>query len=321
MRILLTGGAGFIGSYLAESLLNDGHEVTVVDNLSTGSINNIEHLECNDKFKFVEGDILAYKLMLKYVSECDHIYHLAAAVGVKYVLDNQLDSLITNVRGTEIILDLAHVFNKKVFFSSSSEVYGINGGSKLFKETDERILGAVNISRWGYAFSKGFDEFLAVAYHRSKALPIVVGRLFNVCGPKQSSHYGMVIPRFIQQAINNKPITVYGDGKQVRSFTYITDAVAVIKALMSQPAAEGEVFNIGSTESISIVELAEKIKRLSKSNSSITFIPYEQAYNSNFEDMFYRVPDISKIEKLIGSSSGFKLDEMIKEIIDHYRGN
>lgn len=321
MRILLTGGAGFIGSYLAESLLNDGHGVTVIDNLSTGSEHNIAHLENNERFSLVVGDILDYKLMLKYVSECDCIYHLAAAVGVKYVLDNQLDSLITNVRGTEIVLDLAHVFKKKVFFSSSSEVYGKNGGLKSFKETDDRILGAVNISRWGYAFSKGFDEFLAVAYHRSKGLPIVVGRLFNICGPRQSPHYGMVIPRFVQQAIKNEPITVYGDGKQVRSFTYITDAVAAIKAIMGEKEAEGGVFNIGSCESISIAELAVKIRAFSNSSSEIHFIPYEQAYNNNFEDMFYRVPDISKIEKLIGPIAKLKLDEMIKEVINHYRGN
>ncbi len=321
MRILLTGGAGFIGSHLAESLLNDGHQVTVIDNLSTGSKDNIAHLKNNDRFKFVEGDILAYKLMLKYISECDCIYHLAAAVGVKYVLDNQLDSLITNVRGTEIILDLAHVFKKKVFFSSSSEVYGKNGGTKTFKETDDRLLGAVNISRWGYAFSKGFDEFLAMAYYQSKGLPVVVGRLFNICGPRQSPHYGMVIPRFVQQALNNEPITVYGDGRQVRSFTYISDAVSAIKAIMEKEEAEGEVFNIGSCESVRIAELAEKIKAYSRSSSEIRFIPYEQAFDNNFEDMFYRVPDISKLEKLIGPSSKLKLDEMIKEIINHYRGN
>lgn len=321
MRILLTGGAGFIGSYLSESLLNDGHIVTVIDNLSTGSVHNIEHLNDSADFKFVQGDILDYKLMLKHISECDCIYHLAAAVGVKYVLDNQLDSLITNVRGTEIVLDLAHVFQKKVFFSSSSEVYGKNGGSRSFKETDDRKLGAVNISRWGYAFSKGFDEFLAVAYHRSKGLPVVVGRLFNICGPRQSASYGMVIPRFINQALKNEPITVFGDGKQVRSFTYITDAVVAIKEIMDKEEAQGEVFNIGSCESISIADLALKVKTLTNSSSRICFIPYSEAYNNNFEDMFYRVPDISKIENLIGPFSKLKLDEMIKEIVNHYRGN
>ncbi len=321
MRVLLTGGAGFIGSYLVESLLNDGHIVTVVDNLSTGSEDNIAHLMNFENFRFVQGDILDYKLMFKYVSECDCIYHLAAAVGVKYIIENHLDSLITNVRGTEIVLDLAHVFQKKVFLASSSEVYGKNGGSKSFKETDDRILGAVNISRWGYAFSKGFDEFLAVSYHRSKGLPVVIGRLFNICGPRQSPNYGMVIPRFVQQAIRNEPITVYGDGKQVRSFTYINDAIVAIKAVMDKKEAEGEVFNIGSCESITIGALALKIKALSNSSSQICFVPYSQAYENNFEDMFYRVPDTSKIENLIGSFSKLKLDEMIKEIVNHFRGN
>jgi UDP-glucose 4-epimerase len=321
MKILLTGGAGFIGSYLAQSLLNDGHQVTVIDNLSTGALANITHLQGNEKFNFVQGDILAYKLILKYVRECDCIYHLAAAVGVKYVLDHQLESLVTNVRGTEIIFDLASVFKKKVFFASSSEVYGKNGGSKNFKETDDRTLGAVNISRWGYAFSKGFDEFLAVAYNRSKGLPVVVGRLFNICGPRQSPHYGMVIPRFVQQALKNEPITVYGDGNQVRSFTFISDAIRAIRALMENKQAEGEVFNIGSGQSISIIQLAEKVKTYSDSSSQIQCIPYEQAYDNNFEDMLYRVPDISKMENLIGPVSQMKLDDMIKEIINHYRGN
>ena len=240
---------------------------------------------------------------------------------MKYIIENHLDSLITNVRGTEILLDLAHVFQKKIFFASSSEVYGKNGGSKSFKETDDRTLGAVNISRWGYAFSKGFDEFLALAYHRSKGLPVVVGRLFNICGPKQSPNYGMVIPRFVQQAIRNEPITVYGNGKQVRSFTYISDVVAAIKAIMDKKEAEGEVFNIGGCESISIIELASKIKAISNSSSEICFVPYKQAYENNFEDMFYRVPDISNIENLIGPFLNLKLDEMIKEIVNHYRGN
>jgi len=320
MKILITGGAGFIGSYLADSLLSEGNEITVIDNLSTGKKDNIVSFLENPNFRFIEGDILNYKLMLKLVTECDCVYHLAAAVGVKFVIENQLSSLVTNVRGTEILLELAYIFKKKIFLASSSEVYGKNG-SQPFKETDDRILGAVNISRWGYAFSKGIDEFLAVAYFQSKKLPAVIGRLFNICGPRQSSHYGMVIPRFVKQAINNEPITVYGDGKQMRSFTYISDAVTAIKALMENKNAEGEVFNIGSSESISIVDLATKIKAITGSSSEIRFIPYEEVYNHNFEDMYYRVPDISKIQKVINFNPEMKIDEMLKEIVNNSRGS
>lgn len=320
MNILLTGGAGFVGSYLAESLIKDGHELTVIDNLITGSRNNILDLEKNKRFRFIEGSILDYKLMLKLVTECDQIYHLAAAVGVKYVIENPLDSLITNVRGTEIVFELAHVFNKKVFFASSSEVYGKDAAAP-FNEDDDRLMGSVFKSRWGYAFSKGFDEFLAVAYFQEKKLPIVIGRLFNVYGPRQSHDYGMVIPRFIEQALKNEPITVYGDGKQVRSFTYIDYVVSVMRALMDNPKATGEIFNIGNSQSITIGELAQKIKQLCNSNSEIVSVPYSQVYGENFEDMLYRVPNTAKFEELTGFIPSIKLDEMLKIIIDHHRGS
>ncbi len=319
MKILLTGGAGFIGSHLAESLIDDGHEVIVVDNLITGSKENIQHLEDKFEFRFIEGSILDYKLMLKLVTECDVIYHLAAAVGVKYVIDNPLDSLITNVRGTEIIFELAHVFNKKIFFASSSEVYGKDAAAPFSEDTD-RIMGSVLKSRWGYAFAKGFDEFLAVAYAQEKKLQIVVGRLFNVCGPRQSHNYGMVIPRFIEQAIKNEPFTVYGDGRQVRSFTYIDYVVKSIKSLMENSQAVGQIFNVGNSQFISIGDLAQKIKQLSNSNSEIVHIPYSQVYGENFEDMLYRVPDTSKFEKLTGISPNHDLDETLKTIIDYHKG-
>ncbi|MBU1042972.1 MAG: GDP-mannose 4,6-dehydratase [Candidatus Omnitrophica bacterium] len=320
MKILLTGGAGFVGSHLAESLLNDGHELTVVDNLITGSKENIKHLEDKAEFRFIEGSILDYKLMLKLVTECECIYHLAAAVGVKFVIDNPLDSLITNVRGTEIIFELAHIFHKKVFFASSSEVYG-KDADVPFSEDDDRIMGSVSKSRWGYAFSKGFDEFLAIAYAQEKKLPIVIGRLFNICGPRQSHNYGMVIPRFVEQALKNQPITVYGDGQQIRSFTYIDNVVKAIKSLMDNPQAYGQIFNIGNSNFISIGEIAQKIKQLCHSNSEITYIPYSQVYGENFEDMFYRVPDTSKIEKLTGFNPSIDLDEMLKIIINYHRGS
>jgi len=320
MKILLTGGAGFIGSHLADCLLEDDNQIIALDNLSTGSAQNISHLYNNQAFTFFEGNILNYKLMQKLISECDCIYHLAAAVGVKYIVDNPLESLITNVRGTEIILELAHTFKKKVFIASSSEVYG-KDGSAPFKETDDRVLGSSFICRWGYAFSKGIDEFLALAYYKSKQLPVVVGRLFNICGPRQSANYGMVIPRFIEQAFKNESITIYGDGKQVRSFTYVLDAVRAIKTLMDEPKAEGEIFNIGSKEAITIADLAHKIKTLTKSDSQITFVPYKKAYDKGFEDMFYRVPDVTKIEALLGSRPQKNIDQILETIINSHRGD
>ncbi|MBU4305708.1 MAG: GDP-mannose 4,6-dehydratase [Candidatus Omnitrophica bacterium] len=318
MNILITGGAGFIGSYLAEHLLSEGHQVRVIDDLSTGRKENIAHLEDKDNFLFIEGSILNYKLMLKYVSECDHIYHLAAAVGVKYIVEHPLESLITNVRGTEIALELAYVFRKKIFLASSSEVYGKNG-KQAFKETDDRVLGPVSISRWGYAFSKGFDEFLAMGYFRSDKLPVVIGRLFNICGPRQSPHYGMVIPRFVEQALKNEPITVYGDGSQVRSFTFVLDAVEAMKRLMNEPKSEGEIVNIGSSESIVILELAKKIKEYTNSSSEIKFIPYIDVYGPDFEDMLCRRADIAKMQSLINFSPKVKLDDMLKSVINEYR--
>ncbi len=318
MKVLVTGGAGFIGSHLVESLLKDGHQVTVIDDLSTGSKGNLAGLLESGNLDFQEESILNYKKMLKYVTECDHIYHLAAAVGVKYIIDHPLDSLVTNVRGTEIVFELAQIFNKKVFFASSSEVYG-KDGTVPFKETDARILGGVELSRWGYAFSKGFDEFLAKAYHRSKGLKIIIGRLFNVCGQRQSPHYGMVVPRFVKQALSGEPLTIYGNGQQIRSFIHVYDAVEAMKALMNEPLAEGEVINVGSNEPVKIADLAAKVKEFSGSNSEFSFIPYSDVYDLNFEDMLYRVPDISKIKDLIGFTPQYKLDQMLKMIIEDYR--
>ena len=314
MRILITGGAGFIGSHLTDYLLEQGHQVSIVDDLSTGRIANIAHLKENQAFEFCEGSILNYKLMLRLVTSCDCIYHLAAAVGVKYVVEHPLESLITNVRGTEIVLDLAHVFKKKVFLASSSEVYGKNG-NRTFKEDDDRILGAVSIPRWGYSCSKAFDEYLAAAYYASSDLPIITGRLFNICGPRQTGSYGMVIPRFVQQALNQEPITVYGDGNQIRSFTYIDDTVKAIAAMMDKSEAVGEIFNIGGVEAISISELAQKVRAFCNSDSEIINIPYDQAYSENFEDLHYRIPDMSKLNDCLGIVPQVALDEMLKVII------
>ena len=318
MKILVTGGAGFIGSHLVESLLKDGHQVTVVDDLSTGSKGNLAGLLSNENLCFEEESLLNYKKMLKYITECDCIYHLAAAVGVKYIIEHPLDSLITNVRGTEIVFELAQIFEKKVFFASSSEVYG-KDGTIPFKETDARILGGVELSRWGYAFSKGFDEFLAKAYFKSKGLKVVIGRLFNVCGQRQSPHYGMVIPRFVRQALANEPISVYGDGEQIRAFMHVYDAVDAIKRLMEEPLAEGEVVNVGSNEPVKIADLARKVKDISASSSELSFVPYHEVYEHDFEDMFYRVPDISKIKELTGFTPQYNLDQILKMIIEDYR--
>ncbi|MFH1459782.1 MAG: SDR family NAD(P)-dependent oxidoreductase [Candidatus Omnitrophota bacterium] len=319
MRILITGGAGFIGSNLAQKLLNNGDQVVSIDNLSTGTKTNITILEQNKNFKFIKDDILNYDLMQKLIKNCDHIYHLAAAVGVKYVIEHQLQSLITNVQGTEIVLKLASNFKKKVFFASSSEVYGKNG-VRAFKENDDRVLGSVDIPRWGYAFAKGFDEFLAMAYYQEKQLPVVIGRLFNICGPGQMPHYGMVIPRFIEQALKHEPITVYGDGEQVRSFTYIEDAVWIMKALMQNTKAEGQIINIGSSQPVTIKTLAYKIKEFTQSKSKIVFVNHKKIYDKKFEDMFYRVPNISKMQEYTGYKPSREFDLILKKIINNYRG-
>ena len=319
MKILITGGAGFIGSHLAEKLLREGEEVLVIDDLSTGTRKNIEHLEANPKFHFVQGSILERSLLEETLKDCELIYHLAASVGVKYIIDNPLKSIQINVNGTENVLDLAAQHNKiKVIIASSSEVYGKNERGPL-KESDDRIQGATSIHRWSYACTKALDEFMAMAYYRDKGLPVIIIRFFNICGPRQTGRYGMVIPRFVKQALLEKPITVYADGQQVRTFTYISDALEAVITLARHPEAVGEIFNIGSSEATTILELAGRIKALTKSRCEITHIPYERAYKKGFEDMRYRVPDISKLSKLTGYSPRVKLDEMLQRIIDYFK--
>lgn len=320
MKILITGGAGFIGSHLTDELIRQKKEVVVIDNFSTGSMDNISHLKDNSKFSFYLDTIMNEKLMAKLIGDCDSIYHLAAAVGVKYIIDNPLESIQTNVKGTEVILELANSLGKKkVLLTSTSEVYGKNrDGQESFKEIDDSIMGPTVISRWSYACTKALDEFLALAYFREKKLPVVVARLFNTCGPRQTGRYGMVIPRFIKQALMNQPITVYGDGKQTRSFTYIRDAVEALVDLMNHPKAVGQVFNIGNPRAISIKELAEKVKKMTNSKSEIVYVPYDKAYEKGFEDMRYRQPDITKIKELTGFMPKINIDEMLKEIIKYF---
>ena len=323
MKNLITGGAGFIGSHLAEKLLSMGEEVVVVDNLSTGSIDNIKHLISNPGFSYHVDTIMNKKLMKKLIGKSDIVYHLAAAVGVKYIIDNPLESIQTNVGGTDIVLSLASSLGrKKVLLASTSEIYGKDRpGKHIFKEDDDRVLGPTTISRWSYSCTKALDEFLALAYWREKKLPVVIVRFFNTCGPRQTGRYGMVVPRFVRQALSNKPITVYDDGKQTRCFTDVADAVQSVILLSKNPKAVGEVFNIGNpSNKITINALAKKIKSMVKSKSKIKYISYEAAYHKGFEDMRRREPDISKLKKVARFSPQIGTDRMLSRIIDYYKG-
>ncbi len=321
MKNLITGGAGFIGSHLAEELLRRKEEVVVIDNLSTGSMDNIDHLTSNPKFSYHIDTIMNEGLMKCLIKECDVVYHLAAAVGVEYIINNPLESIRTNIKGTEIILDLADCMRKKVIVASTSEIYGKDRpGKRVFKEDDDRVLGPTTISRWSYSCAKAMDEFMALAYWREKKLPVVIVRFFNTCGPRQTGRYGMVMPRFVKQALANEPITVYGDGKQTRSFTYVKDVVSALLMLSEKKEAVGEIFNIGNPKAISINELAKKVIKLTKSGSNILHIPYDKAFDSGFEDMRHRCPDISKINLLTGFSPKTDVDEMLTQTIRYMRG-
>lgn len=322
MKVLITGGAGFIGSHLAEELLAQKNGVVVIDNLSTGSIENIEHMKHNRSFKYYIDTVMNVKLMKKLIKDCDVIYHLAAAVGVKYVIDNPLESIRTNIEGTEIVLECANKYGKKkTLIASTSEVYGKNmDGFRAFKETDDRVLGATTIPRWSYSCTKALDEFLSLAYWREKKLPIINARIFNTCGPRQAGRYGMVLPRFVKQALSGHPITVYGDGTQTRCFTYVADVVKALVSLMNCKKAVGEIFNIGNPRPISINELAKKVKKITGSNSKIAHIPYEEAYEKGFEDMKHRQPDITKIKRLINFSPKVGIDEIIMKTVEYFEG-
>jgi UDP-glucose 4-epimerase len=318
VKILVTGGAGFIGSYLSEAYLSRGDEVYVIDDLSTGSLSNIKPLTRNPHFQFVNDTILNRDVMLELIGICDVVAHLAAAVGVRLIIDEPLKSIHTNIVGTEIVLELANKFRKKTFLASTSEVYGRNSQVPL-AETDIRVYGPTHIARWSYAASKAMDEFLALAYYRTKQLPIIIARFFNTVGPRQTGQYGMVIPRFVGQALKNEPITVYGEGTQTRNFTYVEDVVRGIIALIDEPKAVGEIFNIGGNGEISMNDLAARVKTLTGSASQIRHIPYDQAYQEGFEDMERRVPDIAKVEKLIGYKNTYELDRILTKVIEYER--
>lgn len=324
MKVLITGGAGFIGSHLAEKYLELGHEVYIIDDLSTGTLSNIKHLQEDKNLKirfFVTIDtILNDDALLELVGICDVVIHLAAAVGVQYILENPLSSIVTNIKGTEKVLGLCNKFKKKVLVVSTSEVYGKHTHAPLL-ETDNIIYGPSTKSRWSYAASKLMDEFTALAYYRTKKLDAIIIRLFNTVGPRQTGRYGMVIPRFVQQALRDEPITVYGDGSQTRTFSYVQDVVDAVMKLIESEDAIGQVINIGGIDEVSIRSLAERIKELTASSSEIKFIPYDEVYTKDFEDMQRRVPSIEKIENLIGWRPTTGLDKILEKVIEYYRSD
>ena len=318
MKTLITGGAGFIGSHLAEKLLGLGHEVFIIDNLWTGRLSNIEKIQDHKKLHLVVDTILNESVMNELIFKIDHIYHLAAAVGVRNIMDHPVETLDINVKGTETVLRLANRFKKKVLIASTSEVYGKHVEHSL-SEDDDRILGTVKKRRWAYACSKTLDEFQALAYFDEKKLPVVIARLFNTVGPRQTGQYGMVLPNFVQSALLGKPISVYGEGTQSRSFTHVNDVVGAITKLMDEPSAEGEIFNVGNNKEVTINELAQKVKEMTDSDSEIEHIPYEKAYGPGFEDMKKRCPNIKKINKLIGFKPSYDLEAMIQSVIDYFK--
>ena len=319
MKVLITGGAGFIGSHLAEALISRGDEVWIIDNLSTGSIENLAAIKHHPKFHYTIDTIMNTPILAELVDVVDVVFHLAAAVGVKLVVDSPVYTIETNIRGTDTVLQLANKKKKKVLIASTSEVYG-KGVDVPFSEDNDMVLGPTQKSRWSYACSKAIDEFLALAYFKEKKLPVIIARLFNTVGPRQSGRYGMVIPRFVKQALLNHPITVYSDGKQTRSFADVSDVVTALTGLIEHKEAEGDVFNIGSPDEISILELAKLVKEMTKSQSEITFLPYEKAYEEGFEDMRKRVPDISKIKKAIGYSPRYNIHDILERTIKWFKG-
>jgi len=318
VRALITGGCGFIGSHLAEALLDRDDAVTVVDDLSTGRFENVAHLVGRPGFQFAIETITNTTVMDRLISECDIVYHLAAAVGVKLIVKEPVRVIETNINGSEIVLRTCARYRKKVILSSSSEIYGKNE-EVPFREDGDRIMGPTTRSRWSYACSKAMDEFLALAYAKQLDLPVIIVRLFNTVGPRQTGRYGMVVPRFVQQALAGQPVTVYGDGQQTRCFCYVGDTVRAIIGLADEPAALGEVFNIGSTEEVTIETLAQHTVALAQSSSEIVFIPYDQAYEAGFEDMRRRVPDIAKVQSLIGWEPRVDLAGTLTRVIAYER--
>jgi UDP-glucose 4-epimerase len=318
MRALITGGAGFIGSHLSEALLDDRHQVLILDNLSTGSIDNIAHQKGRPGFEYFIDSVEHEPLLAELIDRSDVVFHLAAAVGVKLIVEQPVHTIETNVHGTEVVLKHASKKKKLVVIASTSEVYG-KSDDVPFREDSDLVLGPTPKHRWAYACSKAIDEFLALAYWKERKLPVIIVRFFNTVGPRQTGQYGMVIPNFVRQALAGQPITVFGDGTQSRSFTHVTDVVDALLKLVDEPKAVGQVVNIGNTEEVTISALAERVRDLSRSSSPITYIPYDQAYESGFEDMPRRVPDLRKVSEMIGYRPRRGLDDILKEVIDYFR--
>jgi len=319
LRVLITGGAGFIGSHLADAYLERGDEVLVIDDLSTGTIENIRHLKNNPRFHYTIDSVHNQPVTAELIDQSDIVVHLAAAVGVKLIVESPVRTIETNVRGTEVVLALANKKKKRVMIASTSEVYGLSADVP-FREDGNLVMGATTKGRWSYACSKAIDEFLALAYWREKKLPTTIVRLFNTVGPRQTGRYGMVIPTFVKQALAGRPITVYGNGKQTRCFGFVGDVVGALIKLMDRSDSVGQVYNIGSNEEISIFELAKKVKQLTNSDSEIVFLPYDEAYEEGFEDMPRRVPDITKINQLVGFLPEMTLEGILQSVISFHSG-
>ena len=318
MRALITGGAGFIGSHLSETLLDRGHDVLILDNLSTGSIDNISHLKGRSGFEYFIDSVNNEPLLAELIDRSDVVFHFAAAVGVKLIVEQPVYTIETNVHGTEVVLKHANKKKKLVVLASTSEVYG-KSNDVPFREDSDLVMGPTPKHRWAYACSKAIDEFLALAYWKERKLPVLIVRFFNTVGPRQTGQYGMVIPNFVRQALASQPITVFGDGKQSRAFTHVVDVVGALVKLVEEPKAIGQVINIGNTEEVTIERLANRVRELAGSQSPIKYIPYDQAYESGFEDMPRRVPDLSRIEGLIGYKPKHTLDDILVQVIDYFR--
>ncbi|MEP6893126.1 MAG: NAD-dependent epimerase/dehydratase family protein [Gaiellaceae bacterium] len=319
-RVLVTGGAGFIGSHLSELLLATGHEVWALDDLSTGALRNVEHLREHPDFHLVVDSVLSWSVVNELVHRCDVVYHLAAAVGVRLIVEQPVQTLVTNLRGTEIVLEHCHRFTKRVLIASTSEVYGDHRDETPLEETARRVYGPTTQKRWAYADSKAMDEFLTLAHHHEHQLDCVIARLFNTVGPRQSGQYGMVIPRFVQRALANEPIEIHGDGTQTRCFCHVQDTIRALAGLMEN-GGSGEIFNVGSTNRISILGLADRVRELTDSTSDLTFIPYEKVYDQGIEDMLHRIPSIEKVHGAIGWQPERDLESILADVVQYYRAN